>query len=497
MRYKDYKRYDIDISPLGVMQIEDAIPYFCTPKRERIIGWSGVDGIHYCFAHGFGEMVFAVSPMNSPGEYVHPIARNFGDFLRLLLACGDAAALEQAWAWDESQFDSFLSENPLADKQTAVLETLKQKFRLTPLEHPFAYIKELQAEFDYSRIQYTDYYDDFIPPEPTLPPWKVYFEDDFWDRRGKSRAGTELPIQTRFIWDGQEVYVPSVYSCAKGLVADICVKVSPEEIRTFMDDWDLSPEHEGSDFTDEQRMQAKAENPIVILFTSEVTVNGKILCFSHGSIISWNPCDPYGNGIESKGVLEHYGLDPDFGWVISRHAFPWATSRRPKELDTISITLKANATQLPGPTFQADSAGEQIAFIHPISGKRHTLTVLECEKQELPEHAFHDDTFEYPTHYTVMSYTITPDLPDDAFSIIDSGQGDSPKKRQIGPNGPDADSFAMLVGIIGGADGPTAIFVGGKTHAACSSLHFSSDYDVEWRIIFQEKMRSDVTATLI
>jgi len=40
---------------------------------------------------GFGGMVFAVSPMNAAPDCVHPLARDFADFLRLLLACGDAA----------------------------------------------------------------------------------------------------------------------------------------------------------------------------------------------------------------------------------------------------------------------------------------------------------------------------------------------------------------------------------------------------------------------
>lgn len=35
------------------------------------------------------------------GNYVHPRAKDFQDFLRLLLACGHTAALEQAWCWDK------------------------------------------------------------------------------------------------------------------------------------------------------------------------------------------------------------------------------------------------------------------------------------------------------------------------------------------------------------------------------------------------------------
>ncbi len=45
--------------------------------------------------------------MNSAPDFVHPLANNFEDFLRLLLACSDSAALEQAWMWDKAQFEAF------------------------------------------------------------------------------------------------------------------------------------------------------------------------------------------------------------------------------------------------------------------------------------------------------------------------------------------------------------------------------------------------------
>ena len=94
--FEKFLRSGIDLSLIGIERREDNASYFCTPKGASIFGWAGVDGIHYCFVRGFGGMVFAVSPMNSAQDFVHPIARDFADFLRLLLACGDAAALEQA-----------------------------------------------------------------------------------------------------------------------------------------------------------------------------------------------------------------------------------------------------------------------------------------------------------------------------------------------------------------------------------------------------------------
>ena len=84
--YRDFTKKSIDLAPLGFEKGTGEETYFCTPKGAKIIGWAGVDGIHYCLIRGFGDMVFAVSPMNPAPHYVHPLARTFSDFLRLVLS---------------------------------------------------------------------------------------------------------------------------------------------------------------------------------------------------------------------------------------------------------------------------------------------------------------------------------------------------------------------------------------------------------------------------
>mgnify|MGYP007079133044 CR=1 FL=1 len=191
--YQKFLRRHLDLSSLSVMRREDNDPYFCTPKGASIFGWAGVDGIHFCFVRGFGETVFAVSPMNGGRDCVHVIARDFSDFLRLLLATGDSAALEQAWQWDEAQFDAFLAENPPTDEQKAVLSQISTVFSLTPMERPWQYLRKLQAEFDLSKLKFTE---DFYDPEMNgdapeqKTDWKVYFDGSFWGHHGASaRAG--------------------------------------------------------------------------------------------------------------------------------------------------------------------------------------------------------------------------------------------------------------------------------------------------------------------
>ncbi len=497
--YERYLKLNIDGFRVGLERGESESNYFCTPKGAKVIGWAGVDGIHYCFVRGFGEMVFAVSPMNTPGNYVHPLARGFADFLRLLLACGDAAALEQASCWEQAQFDAFLRDNPLTAEQQTVLDVIREKLLLAPMEQPFAYIKELQAEFDYSRIKYTEDYHEWVPVEPKIPEWKVYFDGNFWGYHSRERAGKEISLDKQFVWEDEVWHIPAIYTCSKGLVIDFCVQVPAECIRSFTDKWNLSIENNGSGFTDEQRMQIEAENPLAININPKVVLNGAVLSGSHGCGVSWNPCFPEGNGLEAKSVTRHYGLDPACGWAIWRAAFPWTKKRKP-QITTLSVTLMQEPVAMPGPHFHVSAPGERIEFTHPTTGAQHTLTVQEYEQHEMSREHIDSQNQEFPTHYTVMSYTLSPDLPDRAFNVTDCVRSDQPRQKHTNPNEPQA-SNSICIGIIGGADGPTAIIFGGsgqgKLHVACSALHFESVDDVEWRMAFHEKRREDVTVEMI
>ena len=171
--YEKFKRLPIDHSAVGLEQRDSDVTYYCTPQDAHIIGWAGVDGIHYCTIPAFGEMIFAVSPMNF-GDCVHPIARNFEDLLRLLLFCADMAALEQCYAWDEEQFKAFLVDCPMTEQQKAVLDVVQKEFGMEPMEDAFAYVKRLQKEFDLTKIPYTEeYYDTDMNPAAPEQEWKA------------------------------------------------------------------------------------------------------------------------------------------------------------------------------------------------------------------------------------------------------------------------------------------------------------------------------------
>ena len=493
--FEKFLRSGLDLSPVGVERREENTPYFCTPKGASIFGWAGVDGIHFCFIRGFGGMVFAVSPMNAAPDFVHPLAKNFADFLRLLLACGDAAALEQAWMWEKSQFEDFLQKNPPTQEQQALLAEVAVRLKLAPMQQPWAYIQELQTEFDDSKLRYTeDYYDVTMNPaaEPPMPEWKVYFEGNFWGNSGRDRAGTEIRLEQQFEWAGRFWRVPAIYACGKGLVADFCMRAEAEDIRRFMEKWNLHPDNDSCEnFTREQQLHMELENPLSFDFKPQLLLNQKPMPTSHGCSVSYNPCLPEGMLCEpeAKMAAAHYALDTAYGWVIFRAAFPWPGKRRPK-IKSLSLTMEQQPCRVPGPHFIARARGEVFAFSHPISGTEYTLTVQELAQQTLPQNQIWSDRWRYPNHFTAMSYTLSP-VPDTDISLCDCAEGDRP--LEIAPctdrYAPEAQNDIACIGIIGGADGP-AVIVGQsgpqeKLGAACSALHFeAAEEPIEWRVEF-------------
>ena len=137
--------------------------YFCTPVGSEVIGWLGVDGIHFCFIPSISaDMVFAVSPMPCGEHNVEPIARNFQDFLSLVLFCKDASLLEQICWMDEGQFSELLKsneENSWPEKDVA-LNILRTELGIEIQSSAYHYVKSLQANFNYSTIPYSEeYYD--------------------------------------------------------------------------------------------------------------------------------------------------------------------------------------------------------------------------------------------------------------------------------------------------------------------------------------------------
>ena len=158
--YEKYCQLEIDGRWIGLEKGDMCMEYFCTPINATVIGWE--NSIHYCFIKGYRDMVFAVNPETCVDKYVYPLAGNFKEFLRLILACGSTTAVEQIIGWSKEQFEDFLhsDDNKIFPKQAEVLKVVAEELKLHPMEDVYEYVKAVQEQFDDRKIKYSnEYYD--------------------------------------------------------------------------------------------------------------------------------------------------------------------------------------------------------------------------------------------------------------------------------------------------------------------------------------------------
>ncbi len=459
--YQKFRKLKIDFAAIGLELTGTEEKYFCTPKGARIIASAGVDGIHYCFVRGQGEMVFAVSPMNETGRNVWPIARTFEDLLQLLMACGSMDAIEQAWQWDEEQFEEYIAQYPAKSEALTVFDVLQDKLGITPMENPYEYLCKLQRSYNYGELNFQkEYYDLLyaVPAERQPSEWKVTVDGGFCPERGK--GGREIRINKQFTWGDEVWHVPAVYVCSKGLVVDFCIEANKE-----------------------------------IHFTPAAAIDGETLSWKQGYGQRWTASVLCGEDcecdLEAKWVLNHYCLDLTKNWIIRRVTFLW-DGRRTVGPESLKLKLERDPEKIPGIQFETPGTGEIVKFMHPITGDEHVLTVCEYETQEIDSVRFHDENIEFPTHLAAMVYTLNPDIPGSRFMLQDCDSGDRPCEK----NAEARMSSMMFFGC--NAVARTKKDGDEKLHSACSSLHFEPVQEpVQWQTYFYEKMVDDIEVELI
>ena len=501
--YQKFKKLKIDFSAIEFEQADDDDKYFCTPKGARIIGRAGVDGIHYCFVRGQEEIVFAVSPMNTPGRNVHPIARTFEDLLRLLLACGSMAALEQAHQWDEEQFEEYIAENQPTVAQLAVFDVLRDKLGITPMDEPFTYLRRLQDSYNYGELNYSkEYYEyfDAYPMESVPSQWKVTLDGGFNPERGKS--GEELVLDKQFTWGVEQWYIPSAYLFSGGIVVDFFIELDTDKVKDFYNRYKQIEEQQ---LSYEEKIAVRNENPSEVNFKAKLVLNGDELKKSTGQSQTWVPHEIIDNDDSwepeyARWILEHYNLDITKAWVINRRSFIWE-GKRSFEADSIRVCLERNRISVPGFKFKISSTGEGVKFIHPRTKVEHELTVHEFEMQQIDEGKFIDAELEFPQNFVSMTYTIVPELKQEEFNIKDCDSGDSPRAKDTAKRSKYAMSVGAFAVIRSDSYATKEYCVNGKMvkpYAICSSLHFEPiQKPIEWRLVFREKLMEDIDVTLI
>ncbi len=485
---KKWKKLAIDLSPLGLQTGESRSDYLDTPKGAKIIGWAGVDGVHYCFIKDQGDTVFAVHPLGEPN--VVPIAENFHMLLCLLVTCGHMALLDQVHHFPTPEkYAAFRDENPMTPEQNAVIQVLLSHFDLSTVDDPYGYIRTLQDNFAYDTLQFKKAWYENRRPEKDIPEDQstdlVWWESGLYGFRGKGKPAVKLSLHQSFSWENQSWLIPAAYVCSKGLILDLCMTPDIHTVRQFLDC--------AMEAGEEDAERLDAMNPLCPDFTVEVTMGKHILTEKRGSGAVYLPPDVSCQGetdITGTKVVERYQLDSTRPWVIRRLCFPWVTAKTPK-ITSFTGKFLYRPTRLFAEAFVTPEPGKSVIFAHPHTEQEYQLTCLNLleETVDMPV----QNGMEMPTKLWKMEYTVEP--PCENMTIVAVGKGDKPRKL------PGTESVAFtgtaVVGIIGGADGPTSVFVSShkektaQCKTAFSQLYFVLPENPRWQPVFREKLVQD------
>lgn len=479
--YYKFRASSLDTADVGLHTGAETSGSVFTPQNATVIGWAGDS--HFCFVEGFDETVFSVDPSAAPGEYVQPVAGSFSDFLGLLTACKDTLPIRQAYQWSRGRFEEFVNNRRPSMKQRSILRALENTYRPPVIPDPYAYIRSIQAKFDYSALPLHPDYSEHCAFRPGTLRWRVCLGEDFFPDPGEGRTCRETAVGRSFTLGDEEWSVPAIYTCDRGIVVDCIARICLDKVRRFTEKWTGLTEQ---NLTRQQQLELEAEQPFHTPVSAALKIGGNTLHNYTERTLRWNPLTD--NHWPARKTAEHYGLDPENAWVIRRFTFSHKI-KKDAVLTPLTMIIKPQPVKRPGSCFTVAGAGDSLEFTHPATGTVHTLTVEAYSREELDPNFLYD----LPRHYTQMTYTIRPEPEENSVSIQDTLDNDP--VRQVQGSVPDG------AGIIGGADGPTAVLVpfprGKRNQTAISALHYTPVSRVRWQLVFRERRGEDRTVPLL
>ncbi|MDD2497706.1 MAG: hypothetical protein PHT78_14530 [Desulfitobacteriaceae bacterium] len=302
---------------------------------------------------------------------------------------------------------------------------------------------------------------------------KTYYSSSLWCK-DKGLPGTAQKLNWQFAYAGSNRCIPVIYRFAKGIVFDVITSLDEARLRAFFGKYGSVEEK----LTPLERRCAEQEHPYQDVHFKEIWINGKRVengySSSSGISIPWVRQDD-----ELKLVRKAYSalLKETACFACARFCVPYPETdskmeklRRFFRLERVkSLKLSTFPVQwfFPLDIYFEISPQEKermICFKHPRTSTTHTLYFQNAELVEVPLGA----NGKRRIYVGQLMYEIEPALPaGDKLTFNSSFQYTEPPEDKFSP------AAASSIGIIGGADGPTAVFVtaNNKEEAIPRGLH--------------------------
>jgi len=288
---------------------------------------------------------------------------------------------------------------------------------------------------------------------------KIHYNASLWSKC-KGLHGLPQKIYWQYEYAGSKRCIPVIYRFTKGIVFDVITFLDEAKLREFFESYKAIEET----LTPLQRRCAEQEHPYQAMQVKEIWINGRRLesGYSSSSAVSipWAQQD---DGLTLVRNAYSSILKDTACFACERFCVPYpkTDSKTQKllrflRLDRVnSIKLSTRSVKWFSPLdihFEMSAKENQkvVCFRHPITGITHTLYFQNAKLVEMPLGVEGNRNF----YATQSMYEILPDLPQG-----DTLQFNSNIKHTESTEDKFHPTEASSIGIIGGADGPTVIFV--------------------------------------
>ena len=221
----------------------------------------------------------------------------------------------------------------------------------------------------------------------------------------KETQGREIALKQEFFWGGRRWLLPSLYLFEQGVILDVLLEASAEELSAFIEKWDLLHEQE-HDFSELEREQIEQEHPLICSFHASLHLDGQSLKQKGMTMRSWIPAVCLGGKAmedrSMKAAMAHYSLDEERGWALYRCRFPFGKETQ-RDFQQMELELRQDPRTVFGPLLSAPREGTVLDF-HDPDGQEHRLTVHEIALEQLR------DEQRVLGSYQVLTYSVEPDM---------------------------------------------------------------------------------------
>lgn len=291
---------------------------------------------------------------------------------------------------------------------------------------------------------------------------RVYYESSLWSKE-KGICGLKQRTNWRFEYADTKRYIPAIYHFPQGVVFDIITRLDEKSLHEFYEKYEAIE----NDLTPLQQLCAEQEHPYQSIPLKEICLNGKQVenSFSSSSSLNipWAREDKLLLPIRKayRSILNDTNC---FAYQRFRVPYPETNSKFEKILRFLqsykikSLELYTHPNYLFFPLdihFEIlnNAPEKEIYFQHPITGNKHTLYFQNTQSVEIP----FEESKNSKLYITQAQYEINPALPqDDKLEFGGNLRYTEPRKNEFAP------TSSASIGIIGRANGPTAIFLGAK-----------------------------------